>query len=585
MSARPSLTPMLEQSTGGDTIRRLRGVVAGAGWLPLIVVIGFAVVWPLVSLEAQGFSGGLATYRDAYSLPGIGRTFETTIALGLASTLVAVIVGTLLAWCSLHLPSRLVAIGTVVPLMPLVVPGVAAVTGWVFLLTPRVGYLNELIRKLPPFSSETIGPLNIYTFGGMVFASGLIFASFTYLFVYNGLRGSGQEYEEAALLFGASPLRAFLTVTLPQLRPSLAYGGGIVFMLSVGQFAVPLILGVPAQIDVLTIRMFDLLQGFPIPFGEAAALGSPLLAAGVLALVVQRWVIGDTRRYVTTGGRAQSSPRIAAWWAAPAILGYALLAVVLPIAALLYVALSPYWSGSLSASRLTSRHFTELLTDPYLVSAITTSLGAAFVSILIVLPLGYWVARIIAHRVDAPGAAVRVLDLLSLLPYGTPAILFGFSLLFAYTRAPFVLYGTPAIIIVAYCTIMLPYATRLELATLLALGEEPWDAARISGAGPIRTFASITVPLMQRGVAAAAAIVFILLFQEFGVSLMVRSPSVQVMGGVLYDQYSGGIYPRVAVLAILMVAITAVGVGVMLTIGGADALMSPARAVEGKKDR
>src|SRR5204862_4672165 len=123
------------------------------------------------------------------------------------------------------------------------------------------------------------------------------------------------EYEEAAAVAGATPLRSFMTVTLPQLRPSLAYGTGIVFMLALGQFSAPVLLGVPANIDVLTTRMFSMLEGYPIPFGEVAALGTPLLVAGFFVAALQRWFVGDLRRYVTVSGRAQYSPRSPKAWA------------------------------------------------------------------------------------------------------------------------------------------------------------------------------------------------------------------------------------------------------------------------------
>ena len=63
----------------------------------------------------------------------------------------------------------------------------------------------------------------------------------------------------------------------------------------------------------------------------------------------------------------------------------------------------------------------------------------------------------------------------------------------------------------------------------------------------------------------------ILLFQEFGVSLLVRTASVQVIGGVLYDQYLAGSYPNVAVIAVLMVGVAVAGVASMLIFGGGDA--------------
>jgi iron(III) transport system permease protein len=324
---------------------------------------------------------------------------------------------------------------------------------------------------------------------------------------------------------------------------------------------------------VITTKLFGLLQFYPPPYGEAAALGAPLLLIGVFVLIAQRWLIGDIRKYVTTGGRAVFSPRKPSWLAVPVVGLYALLAVVLPLLALIYVALSPYWTGSIALERLTLRNVYQVLfVNPYLESAIMNSVESVVITVALVLPIGYLLARYIGRRAWAPGAVVRLLDLLLLLPYGTPAVLFGFALLFAYTRQPLVLYGTLAIMIVAFATIMIPYAARLQLATLLSLGEEPWEAAKVSGAGPVRSFYTVTIPLMRRGASAAAAIIAVLLFQEFGVALMVRSANVQVIGTVLYDQYNGGAYPAVAVLALIMVFITAIGVGVVLFVGGSDAL-------------
>jgi len=562
----------LSRAAGGPRARRIRvGTAArrSAQWLPLLAVVCFLVIWPLLALEAHSFSDGLRSYRAAFSTPGIWRSIWLTFALAIADVVFAAVVGTVLAWFALHLPRRLQAVGAVVPLIPLLVPSVAAVTGWIFLLSPRAGYLNSTLRALSD-SSQAAGPFDVYTFSGIVFVTGLIFSSFMYVFVYNGLRTTGAEYEEAAAVSGASPLRSFLTVTLPQLRPSLTYGAGIVFMLALGQFSGPVLLGGPAKLDVLTTRMFSLLESYPIPFGEVAALGAPLLAAGLLVVLLQRWFIGDLRRYQTVGGRVQRVARKPTSWAALWIALFALFAVLLPVLALIYTALSPFWSARMGLDRLTLNNFVAVFANRNLVNAITTSILASFVTIVIVLPVGYWAARILAARTRAPSLAMRTLDLVLLLPYAVPATLFGFALLFAYVRPPFSLYGTQTIIVVAYVTIMLPYAVRLLLAGLISHGPEAWEASAISGAGPMRTFVRVTIPLMRGSAIVAAAMIFILLFQEFAVSLLVRSATVQVVGSVLYDQYVGGSYPGVAVLALIMVVITAVGVGVMLAAGGTD---------------
>jgi iron(III) transport system permease protein len=153
-----------------------------------------------------------------------------------------------------------------------------------------------------------------------------------------------------------------------------------------------------------------------------------------------------------------------------------------------------------------------------------------------------------------------------------PASLMGFGILFAYSSPPFSLYGTSAIIVVTYVTLMIGYSTRLQSATLLGMGTEFREASMTSGAGPLRTLLQIMFPMARKGMAAAAALTFVMLSHEFSASMMVRSVRTQVMGSMMYDIWSGGIYPEAAVMALVMVAVTVVGVIFATWIAGSDAM-------------
>ena len=132
----------------------LRAKVAPqAGWMLIVVVVGFAVVWPILQLQWRAFADGGAAFGRMSELRRIGDTVRTTVVLALLSSVLAVLLGTLLAWCASLLPGRVRKIGELAPLLPLVVPAVAAVTGWIFLLSPKVGYLNMALRTLPFLSS------------------------------------------------------------------------------------------------------------------------------------------------------------------------------------------------------------------------------------------------------------------------------------------------------------------------------------------------------------------------------------------------------------------------------------------------
>ena len=96
------------------------------------------------------------------------------------------------------------------------------------------------------------------------------------------------------------------------------------------------------------------------------------------------------------------------------------------------------------------------------------------------------------------------------------------------------------------------------------------EASRTSGAGPLRTTTEIMLPLLRPTIAGAAALMFVLLTHEFTASLLVRSPTTQVMGTVLFDYWGNGSYPLVAAIALIMTLVTATGVFVAVSLAGSD---------------
>lgn len=159
-------------------------------------------------------------------------------------------------------------------------------------------------------------------------------------------------------------------------------------------------------------------------------------------------------------------------------------------------------------------------------------------------------------------------DLLVGLPLGVPAVVFGAGFLFTYTRPPLVLYGTNWVLILVYVTLMLPYTVRLQMAARMSLGDSYEAAARVSGAGVLRTHLGIILPMMRGAIGGAAALMFVLLSHEFTASLLVRSTRTQVLGTVLYDYWTNTSYPLVAAIALVMFGITAVGVVLAVLVGG-----------------
>lgn len=568
--ATPASSAPIESTRNRTPASLLRSNAGRLGALALIIGIGYLVLVPLFRLQQLAFADGARGYHTAFGRRTFMSTLRSTVGLALGSLVIAMVLGTWLAWAATRLPRRL-SILRVLPVLPIVVPAVAAVVGWGFLLSPRPGYLNALMRKLPWWNHLDTGPIDIYTLPWIVIITGFSLTAFVYLFVSSGFANINGELIEAAHTSGSGTLEVFFKVTLPLLRPTLVYGGGVALLLGLGQFTGPLLLGRSAGIRVLTTDMYFSVSQSPIDYAAAAAVGSPLLVFGLLVVFGQKWILGDQRRFVTHGGKAFRSDARPSKLAVGLILTYSFLATILPIIALVIVSLSKFWSADIRFGDMGLHNFRKIFDESGITRAITNSIVLSIGAVAISIPLGFMVARMLLKG-RRLGPLRPILDFLVSLPLGIPAVVFGVGFLLAYTKEPFFLYGTRWVIVLVYVTLMLPFTTRMQMAGMVSLGDTYIEAARTSGAGRIRTSIQIVLPLLRSTIGGAAALMFVLLTHEFAASLLVRAPTTQVMGTVLFDYYGNGSYPTVAAVALVMTVVTAGGVTLAMIFGGGDVL-------------
>ncbi|MGY1739427.1 MULTISPECIES: ABC transporter permease [unclassified Blastococcus] len=564
-----TLTPAIPRRPLAARFERRAVVRIGVAAL-FLAAVGYLVVVPLVRLQALALGGEDGGFSAAFGRAGFGRVIGYTVGLAVGSLVIGLVLGTLLAWASTRLPRRLRFL-SVLPVLPIVVPAIASVAGWTFLLAPGPGYLNAWLRKLPWWDHLLEGPVNIYSIPWIVILTGFGLTSFVYLFIRSAFANISADYLEAAAVSGSSSFGVFFRIILPLLRPALIYGGGVALLLGLGQFTAPLLLGTQEGITVLTTDMYRSVTQTPVQYGIAAAVGTPLLVFGVLVVALQKMMLGDERRFVTHGGKGFRTTDRPSKGAALLIVLYALVAIALPLAGLIVLSLSRFWSSTIDVSLWSTVNFERIFDDERTVDGIVNSLTYSLIAVLIVLPLGFAAASVILRGKQYPVVS-RVLDFMVALPLGVPAVLFGVGFLLAYSDGPLVLYGTPWVMVLVYVTLMLPFATRMQMSALLALGDSYQEASRMSGAGYTRTTLRIMLPLLRTSLAGAAALIFVLLTHEFTASLLVRSVDTNVMGTVLYDYWTNGNYTVVAAVALVMSAVTTAGVAVAMLFGGSESL-------------
>lgn len=559
--------PQVPGGSVSGIIHRFGGPVA---WYAFVIALGFVVLAPIALFYARAFEDGAAPIKALPDMPNVWQVLWTTIYLALGSTIIAGVLSVVLAVLVMKVPLRWRGVAAFLPQLPLIVPPVAMIIGWIFIFAPTVGYGNTLLRGLP-FIGGDEGPLNVYSEPAIVLITGIDLTGIMFALVYARLHEISGALNAAARLSGASAVRAFFSVTLPLLRPSLVAGLVIAFLIGLGQFTAPLLLGSASGIDVLTTEIFRLRERYPIDYGATAALGLPLLVIGIVSIVIQRAVIGDQRRYVTQatgGGMNTRSSR----WALTAILGFGVVTVVLPLGALTLVSLSPYWNGDLTNLQFTSRHFATTFDNPAVTQAIMNSVMTSVLAALVVLPIGFLAALGLSGVLKAPRPVQYVLDLIFVAPLAVPRAMLGMAVLYVFLQQPFNLYGTFTLFVIGYAFIILPFSLRSQYSSLVGVHGSLFEASRVCGAGQLRMISSIALPLTKRGMTAALAIMVILLSHDFAVSVMLRSPGNHVMGTVIYDFWATGVFPQVAVMALIMTVVTGVLLAATLKIGGRSAL-------------
>lgn len=554
---------LLRNKATGFAMKR----IALAGFVALL---GILVLLPLVRIQGLAFANGGQGYLDAFGRAAIWTTIRNTVALAVGSTIVALVFGTLLAWWATQLSPRLQWL-RVLPVLPIVIPAVASVSGWAFLLSPRPGYINALLRNLPWWSDLRFGPADIYSLFWIVAITGFALSAFVYLFVSSGLKNINSELLEAARTSGASAFGVFFQITLPLLRPVLVYGGGVALLLGLGQFTAPLLLGTNQGITVLTTDMYFATQNEPVNHAAAAAIGSPLLIFGLIMVFGQKIMLGDQARYITHGGRAFRPAGKPSGLAAAGIFTYFVVTTLAPLVSLGILSLSPFWSANPKWSAMSLDNFRVVFSESVIVGAIWNSVTTSLLAVAIALVIGF-IVSVVTLRGRRYPVLRMLMDVIVALPLGVPAVIFGVGFLLAYSTQPLMLYGSRWLIVIVYVTLMLPFTTRMQLSGMMQLGTAYIEASRVCGANYLKTDLWVTLPLMRSTLGGAAALMFVLLTHEFTASVLIRTPRNQVMGTVLFDYWGNGGYPVVAAIALIMTGVTAIGVIMAMLLGGRDAL-------------
>jgi iron(III) transport system permease protein len=549
---------------------------SSGGRAAVVLVAAVAILSPLVIIVYQSFLDGpffqptsklsLSAYQFVFADGDFHRAFGSTVIVAAGMTAVAVPLGALLAFLVVRtdLPGRRWLEPAL--LVPIFLSPVVIAFGYVVAVGP-VGFFTVGVRNL-------IGrePWNLYSLASVTLIAGLTHIPHVYLYASSTLRSVGADLEEAARVAGASSGRIALTISLPMVFPALLYSGVLVFFLGFELFGLPLILGDPEGLLVLSTYLYKLTNRLGVPSYQLMAVVAVLIMLIAFPLVwLQRRLLGVANRYVSVRGKAaRASPlRIGRWrWAAFAlVLAWLVVTVVTPLAGVLLRSLVTSWGeGVRLVEVLTLDHFSELLEYPNLVRGILNTLLIGVVGGALAVAC-YAAIALATHRWQS--GWVRVMDYLAMVPRGMPGLVAGlaFFWVFLFVKPIAPLRATPFSLWLAYSVVWLAYGMRLISSALLQISPELEEAAYIAGASRARVTREVTLPLVRFGLLGSWLLIFLIFVREYSTGVYLLAPGSEVIGSLMVSLWGTGAVDTVSALAVVNVLLVGVGLAVALRLG------------------
>ncbi|HAT58229.1 MAG TPA: ABC transporter permease [Gammaproteobacteria bacterium] len=558
----------------------------------LLGVLFYLVLWPFLELVLHTITwgdGDRRLSRDA--VPGEYTWFHwlqvtasplsermlyaplvNTMITGVISTVIALIVGGGLAWCVIR--SDMPGKGWLQPILtlPYIVPSFAIALAWETVFrSPKVGgqpglYETVLGVAPPEWLSYGTFPISI--------TLAMHYFPFAYLLVAGALATIDSQMEEGALLSGASRMMILRRITFPVVAPAFAAAFVLTFGKTIGQFALPFLLGAPTQFHTIATMVYaNLALGLD---SMAYVLAILLILMSLLAIWASNKFVGNNaRRFETISGKGFRSRQVAlGGWRWPIFWSVAMFGFVvgiLPLILLGYQSLMLI-DGFFNLSNLTM-HFWTGQSDPEIamgepgvlhnaniLGATWNTIELAFFSAVIASLIGLIIAYIVVRKDGNPLA--KMLDQIAFIPFLFPTIAFGamYLTMFAEPRGPIpALYGTFTLLVLISVVNRLPYSVKTGVTAVTQIGRELEEAAEVAGASWGRRFRKIIVPLASSGVVTGMMVSFVGVMRELSLIILLITPSTRVLMTVGFNYAEEGLTQLSNALVLIVAMLTIAG--------------------------
>ncbi len=527
----------------------------------ITAMIGITVIYPLSIMVLGTFKSTppgepspltLKNYVTMFSSDWFWVELAHTIWVSVGGTILGVFLGVSMAWIVTRTDTPWVGKLEIPLIVPFFLSPFIGALAWTGLASADYGLINGWFQAL-----FGVRPFEIFGPWGIIWVMGLYYSPYAFLIVAGTLRNMDPTLEEAAMSAGANKLQTMLRVTLPLMAPGILASAILIFVAAAEQFGIPSVLAMNQRWYVLTTRIFYFLRGYPQDYSMGATVAMVMLVF-TGGMVFMRNRIMRHREFVTVGGKSFRPHVIPlGMWryvALSYLLAYIILSVILPFGTFIAISFFKFWSIHPKMKYLTLDNWRYILfeyptTWVAIKNSLLLSIGGAAIAVLISAVIAWVVVRSKAFGKDA-------LDAIATLPVAVPGLILGVAYLWTWIRSPIPIYGTIWILMIAYVSRFIPYSLRSIESTLRQIDKGLEESANISGASWLRTFWSVSLPLLKPGLVAGYILLFVTFIRELSCSILLYSSESVVFSVTMFDLWRDGMFPKLAVIGTLQLFIT-----------------------------
>ena len=535
----------------------------------LLLSLAFFLIWPVILLLINSFnsandwfveprSWGVRHWIDAFQRPGLLTSLGNSLLIWTFTVSISFPVGVGIAWLLArtkipfsHTLEFLFWVSYMVPALPTTI-------AWITLLDPDIGVINIALKSL--FHLDQ-GPFNIFSVPGIIWANLMGHGiSIKVMLLTPAFRNMDATLEEAARVGGAGNLRTVFKVTLPLMISPMMTVFALQLLRVFQSFETEYLLGMPIGFFVYSTKIFTLIRNQIPNYGEATVLASLTLLIIALIIPLQRWILAR-RRYTTISGSFRPGLIDLGNWNYVAFAAIAFVLALLTLGPLAILVLGSFMQRiGYFVLGFTLEHWRFVLSDPVFVKALRTSLVLS-ISAAICSPLLFSMLAYILVRTRLPGRAA--LDFMIWSAGAIPGILAGLGLLWVFIGTPGLnfLFGTIWALIIVILLQGKTTGVNIMKGVLVQVGADMEEAARVSGAGWLRTYVMIWLPLLTPSLILLAVMNFVSAAGATSSIILLASRDTMTLSLMALELSSVAVSNREAasIISIFIIALTISG--------------------------